>query len=168
MYKPEKLIYLYSNRNSMKFIPIVFMLFFFQSCKEIIKAPEFEKIDKIELKENNEGKMVLVAKALFTNPNLVGGKFQIKNIEVYIDDKFLGKLNSDIYKVPAKKIFSIPLEISFNNDFIKNNKGNVWDMINKLASNSLSVRYEGKILYIIQGIKVPYSIHYEEKVKIIK
>ncbi len=152
----------------MKYIPLILLAIFLNSCSEIIKAPEFQGIKKIDLKQSDDGKTILVANAEFKNPNLVGGKFQVDNIEVFIDEKPAGKLNSETYKVPAKKEFIVPLEIDFNNDFFKQNKGNLWDMLGKLANNSLKVKYQGNIIYVSHGLHIPYSIDYEEEIKIFK
>ncbi len=152
----------------MKFTYLLLFVFLFSSCKNMVKAPDFKGIKNIDIKQKENGKSVLVANAAFTNPNLVGGKFKIDNIEVFIDNKAVGKLNSEEYKVPAKKDFVVPLEIDFDKDFLKNNKGNLWDMLGKLANNSLKVKYVGKIRYVSHGLNIPYSIDYEEEIKIFK
>lgn len=134
----------------------------------MIKAPDFKGIKNIDLKQKENGKTVLIANAEFENPNLVGGKFQVDEVKVYIDDKPLGKLNSEAYKVPAKEKFVIPLEIDFNKDFFKQNKGSFLDMLDKLANNSLKVKYQGNIIYVSHGLNIPYPIDYEEEIKIFK
>jgi len=137
----------------------------FISCN-MIKAPEFKGISGIDIQKNQQGKYVLVAKARFHNPNLVGGKFQLKDVKVYVDDKYFANLNADTYKVPSKKDFDIPLEVNFDKKYFT--KNNILDALNKLLDNKLKVKYLGKIYYVSHKLNIPYDIDYEEEIKIIE
>jgi len=132
----------------------------------MIKAPEFKGISGIDIQKNQEGKYVLVAKARFHNPNLLGGKFQLKDVKVYVDDKYLANLNADTYKVPSKKDFSIPLTVNLDEKYF--NKQNLLNALGNLLNNRLKVRYQGKIYYVSHKLNIPYNIDYEEEIKIKK
>jgi len=149
---------------------LLFLILLLGSCKKIIKAPEFKGIQNISLKQNQTGKTLIVANAVFINPNLVGGKFQIDSIKVFVNGKFMGNLNSEVYKVPSKKSFSLPLEIDFNENYLKNNNSlsDMLDILSKLVKDSIQVKYQGKILYVSHGLKIPYKIDYQENIKIFK
>jgi len=150
----------------MNYIRFLVLILFLSSCQNLTKTPEFKGIEKIELRKNPSGETVIVANVLFDNPNLVGGNFKIDNVDVFIDEKFIGKVNSEIYKVPSKKSFVIPLEVNFNMEFLKQNKGNLLGMLKNLANNTLKIKYLGKIVYVFHGLKIPYSIDHEEEIKI--
>jgi LEA14-like dessication related protein len=152
----------------MKHFSIFFFVLFLSSCQNIVKSPEFKGINKISLKQKENGKTVLVANAEFSNPNLVGGKFKVDQIEVYIDNQLAGNLNSETYKVPPKKNFIIPLEIDFNKNFFTKDKKGILDLLDKLAGNKLKVKYQGKLRYVSHGLNIPYDIDYEEDIKIFK
>ncbi len=130
----------------------------------MVKAPEFKGITHIDLKKKENGKLILVAYAKYHNPNLLGGKFKVKDIQVLVNDKFLANLNSETYKVPTKKDFEIPLEVDFDPNYFK--KGNLLDALNSAINNKLKVHYQGKIYYVSHGINLPYQINYTQDVKL--
>ena len=130
----------------------------------MIKAPEFKGITGINLKKNTQGNLVLVANAKYHNPNLLGGKFQVKDIKVFVNDKYMANLNTDTYKVPTKKDFTVPLEVDFDTKYLK--KDNLLDALNAALNNKLKVQYKGKIFYVSHGLNIPYTIDYTQEVKL--
>jgi len=151
------------NKQMKKTILILSTIFILFSCN-MIKAPEFQGIENIDLKKNNTGNLVLVANARFHNPNLLGGKFQVKDIKVYINDKFFASLNSETYKIPTKKDFVIPLEVDFDTKYLK--KDNILDALNSVVNNKMKVHYKGKIYYVSHGLNIPYKVDYQQDIKI--
>jgi hypothetical protein len=148
----------------MKKILLTISIFVFFAACDMVKAPDFQGISKIDFKKKDNGKLVLVAYAKYHNPNLLGGKFQVKDIKVYVDDKYFADLNSETYKVPTKKDFEIPLEVDFDAKYFK--KNNILDALNSLINNKLKVHYKGKIVYVSHGLNIPYQLDYEQEVKI--
>ena len=148
----------------MKKLAILFLLLALNACN-VMKAPEFKGISNIDIKKNAQGKTVLVAYAKYNNPNLLGGKFKIKDIKVFVNDKYFANLNSESYKVPGKKDFEVPLEVNFDASFFKK-KGNLLDAISNALKNKLKVQYKGKIYYVSHKLNIPYAIDYTQDVKI--
>ncbi len=148
----------------MKNVTILLLLILFTSCS-MPKAPEFVGVTKIDLKKNNQGKLVLLAFAKYHNPNLVGGTFILKDVKVFVDDKYFANLNSQNYTVPAKKDFEIPLEVDFDVNYFKK-KSNILGALNAALQNKLKVHYVGKIYYVNLELNIPYKIDYEQEVKI--
>ncbi len=148
-----------------KFLLSISVLLFFTACN-MVKAPEFQGVSKIDFKKKDDGKLVLVAYAKYHNPNLLGGKFQVKDIKVFVDDKFFANLNSETYKVPTKKDFEIPLEVDFDAKYFK--KNNILDALNSLINNKLKVHYKGNIVYVSHGLNIPYPLDYQQEVKIME
>jgi len=133
------------------------------SCS-LTKAPEFKGITGIDIVKNKQNKLVLVANAKFYNPNLLGGKFKISDIKVSVNEKYLANLNSDTYKVPSKKDFTIPLEVDFDESYLK--KSNLLNILNAVLHNKLKVQYKGVIYYVSHGLKVPYHVDHTQDVKL--
>jgi len=148
----------------MKKLAILLLLLVLNACN-MMKAPEFIGISNIDIQKNVQEKTVLIAYAKFNNPNLLGGKFKIKDIKVFVNDKYFANLNSDVYKVPVKKDFEIPLEVNFDASFFKK-KGNLLDAISNALSNKLKVQYKGKIYYVSHKLNIPYNIDFTQDVKI--
>ncbi len=142
---------------------ILFVYLILSACN-MVKAPEFQGIDSIDLKQNKQNKLVLVAYAKYHNPNLVGGQFKISDIKVYVNDRYMANLNAETYKVPAKKDFIVPLEVDFDKNYLK--KSNLLDALNAALNNQLKVSYKGKIYYVSHGLNMPYKIDYTQDIKL--
>ncbi len=154
------------NILTMKHLGLLLLIITLSSCN-VMKAPEFTGISNIDLKKNAQGKTVLVAYAKYHNPNLLGGKFKIKDIKVFVNNEFFANLNSETYKVPSKKDFEVPLEVNFDASFFKK-KGNLLDALSNALQNKLKVQYKGKIYYVSHKLNIPYAIDYSQDVKIFK
>jgi len=148
----------------MKKISILLLLLFFATCN-MPQVPEFVGISKIDFKKNKQGKLVLLTHAKYHNPNLVGGTFILKDVKVFIDNKYFANVNSQDYKVPAKKDFEIPLEVDFDMNFFKK-KNSIFGALNAALKNKLTVQYNGKIYFVNMKLNIPYNIDYEQEVKI--
>ncbi len=147
-----------------RYFLFLFALFISLQACNMVKAPEFKGITNIDLKKNKDGKTVLVAYAKYHNPNLLGGKFQVKDMKVFVNDKFFANLNSDTYKVPTKRDFEIPLEVDFDASYFK--KDNLLDALNSVLNNKLNVQYKGKIYYVSHGVSIPYDVDYTQELKL--
>ena len=148
-----------------RFLFIAIAILFLQACN-LTKAPEFKGITNIDVKKNSQNKLVLVAYAKFHNPNLLGGKFKISDVKVYANDKYVANLNSETYKVPSKKDFTIPLEVEFDESYLK--KSNLLDVLNSVLNNKLKAHYTGTIYYVSHGLNVPYKIDHTQEIKLIE
>ncbi len=147
-----------------KRLVILWIALVFSGACNMIKAPKFKGIDNISLMKNEQGKLVLVAYAKFHNPNLLGGKFKVNDVKVYINDRFFANLNADTYKIPSKKDFTLPLEVDFDKSYFK--KDNVLDALKSVIRNELKVQYKGKIYYVGAGLNIPYKVDYIQEVKL--
>jgi len=145
------------------FLFLSLSILFLQACS-LTKAPEFKGITGIDIVKNKQNKLVLAANAKFYNSNLLGGKFKISDIKVFVNDQYLANLNSEIYKVPSKKKFTIPLEVDFDKSYLK--KSNLLDVLNAVLHNKLKVQYKGFIYYVSHGLKVPYKVDYTQDMKL--
>jgi hypothetical protein len=152
------------NKN-MKQIGLILILALSISSCNVMKAPEFTGISNIDIKKNKQGKTVLVAYAKYHNPNLLGGKFKIKDVKVFVNDKYFANINSDTYKVPSIKDFEVPLEVDFDASYFKK-KGNILEALSSALKNKLKVHYQGKIYYVSHKLNIPYKIDYTQDVKI--
>jgi len=156
-----------NHKNAtMKKLGLLFIIIISLQACNVLKAPEFKGIKQIDLKQKQNGKLILVAYAQYHNPNLLGGKFEIKDIAVSVNDKFLANLNAKTYKVPAKKDFEVPLEVDFDEKFLK--KDNLLDALGSLLNNKMKIHYLGKIYYVSHKIRIPYKIDYQQDVKLIE
>ena len=72
---------------------------------------------------------------------------------------------SDEFKVPAKKEFTIPLQVNIPTDSILSNQ-NISGLLGSLFSKKIKVHYKGDIKYKVLGFSHKYHIDKTEDVKI--
>lgn len=135
------------------------------SCT-LTKKPTFKKVDKIEIIKADLSEISLKADAVFENPNHLKGTLSIEDLQVFIDEANVGTINATEFKVPAKSDFTIPLEGTFSlSKIYKENKNNLLSSVLKAAfTDSLSVRYKGKIKYHLGDFSYPYKIDEEQTI----
>lgn len=134
------------------------------SCK-VKEKPEFIKIEDIEVTDSNSQFVKLKAKALFKNLNSVGGKLATDSINVFVDGKQMALVTSEEFKVPAKKEFTIPLDIKIETKKLFN-KNNLKGILNSLLGEELKVRLKGDIKYKVLGFSHTYHLDKTEDIKV--
>ena len=79
-------------------------------------------------------------------------------VDVYINDKYLGKSNLDsMIQVPSKDTFFIPI-------IMKVDMGNIFsNMVQIMANPEVNVKLEGRAKMGKRGIFINYPIRYEGK-----
>lgn len=148
----------------MKQITLLFGLFLFlNSCgtKEI----EYQNLENLQILSVNSDEITLSADAVFKNPNILGGKVIPENLVVYIDDKEITKVKASEFKVPAKKEFSVPLEVTIPFDKLSNGGGLLGAVLNTIGKTH-QVTFKGILNYRVAGFKSSYSINHTEELKL--
>jgi len=151
-------------KNAISLLALLLLCF---SCK-LHKKPEFLRVENIEVVKANLKNVELKANAIFKNPNSLGGKLWTNDIKVFIDEKYIGTVTAEEFKVPAKKDFSIPLTVKFSaSKIIKNNKGNLLSAILKqVLEKKVVVNFKGDLGYKVIGFTSNYAIDYTEEIVI--
>lgn len=129
------------------------------------KKPEFIGVENIKVLESTSKYITLTADALFVNPNDVGGELQTDEIKVIVNDNEMSTVSTDLFKVPAKKEFSIPLKANILTDSLFSNKS-IGGLIGSLFSKKVKVQYKGDIKYKVFGFSYTYAVDKTEDIKI--
>lgn len=88
---------------------VAFIVFASPSAPEYIRTKDW-KIEKLK-----SGNLVFTAKAVFYNPNKAKTKLREVNLDVYVNDKYIGKvLQTEKIKINGQSSFDIPLQMEFN------------------------------------------------------
>lgn len=150
----------------LKFVLII-QLIFFVSCT-VTEKPEFVKLDSIKVKHSSTKTITVVTNAHFLNKNSVGGKLQLNTIDVFVDSIAVAKINSEIFEVPKKEKFTIPLTVKIPYDKVfKKNKNNILDnVLNMLTRKEILIQYKGTIRYKLGKFSYDYPLDYSNKVKL--
>lgn len=147
-----------------QFLKKNFILFFllltisstFFNCN-INKKPLFVALEDIKLIASNSKNIVLSAKALFINPNMIGGALKTDEIKILLNDNELGYLSTQRFNVPAKKEFTMPIKAVIPIDCIISNK-TIGGLIGSLFSHKIKVQYKGDIIYQTLGFSYKYNV----------
>lgn len=150
----------------MKKLVIFFGIFlFFFSCS-FKKAPVFLKVDHIKIINITSDTIRLGANAYFNNPNDVGGKMYTDQIKVIINDAAIAQVPSDVFKIPSRKDFTIPLKIDIPSKQIFENKKNgiLGGLLNVLTNKPVKVQLKGNLNYVVLGFKKEFIIDTIEEI----
>ncbi len=151
----------------MKFLYLSLFIFFLQSCK-VTEKPEFKKVESVKVIQAAAEGVIIKTDVVFLNPNIVGGILQGKNIKVNIDNQPVAVINTDKFKVPAKKEFTMPIlvEIPYNKVF-KDGKQNLLQTIMKVINQKeIDIKYQGEIDYSYKGFHYTYPLNHIQKILI--
>ena len=150
----------------MKKLVIFFGIFlFFFSCS-VKKALVFLKVDDIKIINITSDTIRLGANAYFNNPNDVGGKMYTDQIKVIINDAAIAQVSSDVFKIPSRKDFTIPLKIAIPSKQIFENKKNgiLGGLLNVLTNKPVKVQLKGNLNYVVLGFKKEFIIDTIEEI----
>jgi hypothetical protein len=151
-------------KNSLYFI-LSFLLF--TSCS-LTKQPVFVKIDNVKVMHFSSDTLRLKAVAFFENPNNVGGKISTDEMKVIVNGVEVAQVFSDKFRVPAKKIFQIPLQANIlTKDILKGFKtGLLSGLINTVLAKKIMIRIKGNLQYDVYGFKKEFLVDKTEEIKI--
>ncbi len=142
-------------------------VFFLTSCS-VTKKPIFVNVDAIKIVDITSETVSISALAHFENPNDVGGRFETKGIKVLINDVEIAEVKSEMFKIPAKKEFAVPMlvEIPLEELQKKLNTNFLEGLIGALLNKKLKVAFKGQLKYKVFGYSNHYDINQSEMVKI--
>ncbi|WP_046745411.1 LEA type 2 family protein [Kordia zhangzhouensis] len=151
----------------MKKLFIIPLLLLIISCS-VREKPLFVKVDNMHVVSSDLNRVVLTADAFFINPNDVGGSLESKHIDIIINDMVVAKMSSEVFDVPARKEFSIPLkvEIPTKEIFKKNAQDVLGGLLTSLLSKKINVQYKGIITYHTLGFSYDYEIEKSQEITI--
>ncbi len=136
----------------------------FFNCK-VKEKPLFVDVKNVAVLSSSSETIILSAEALFINPNTIGGTLKTDAIKIYVNENEVGDVSTDVFKVPAKKEFTIPLKARIPVDRIFSKK-NIGGLIGSLFSQTIKVRYKGAIVYKALGLSYTYDLDESDTVKI--
>lgn len=148
----------------MKQLIILSTIFMFFSCT-VNKKPEFIGVENIKVLESTSKYITLTADAFFVNPNDIGGELQTDEIKVIVNNNEMSTVSTELFQVPAKKEFSIPLKANIPTDSLFSNKS-IGGLIGSLFSKKVKVQYKGDIKYKVFGFSYTYTVDKTEDIKI--
>ncbi len=139
------------------------LIFSLNSC--VTKKIEYQKLENLQVLSVSNKEITLRADAIFKNPNILGGTVTPENILVFIDGKEITTVKSSEFKVPARKNFSVPLEVTIPFKKLSGSGGILGAFLNSLGKTH-EISFKGNLNYKVAGIKSTYEINHTEKLKL--
>lgn len=131
-------------------------------------APSFKKLQNVKITQARKDSITLTAQALYYNPNIIGGKVLGADINVFINDVPVGKLNqTEQIAIPKESEFEVPIAITFNpKQVFKNNRGFLQQALKSFFKNELAVKYDGTATMEILNVPFKVPVNYTDTVRL--
>ncbi|KGL62957.1 LEA type 2 family protein [Polaribacter sp. Hel1_85] len=150
-------------KNFLYFTIIIFVI---SSCS-VNKQPVFVNVDNVKVTSFKGDTIRLKAEAFFKNPNDVGGKISTDEIKVIVNGAEVAQVSSKEFKVPARKDFTIPLNVVIpaRKVFENNKNGILGGLLNSVLNKSIKVQFIGDIKYKVFGYSSVYPVDQIQEIK---
>jgi len=147
----------------MKKLLVVFVCFVLVSCT-LIDPPEFIGVEEVMLQKFDGKEIEIVASLKFLNPNSLGGNLKYDAIEVVVNDLNVGVISSELFEVPTKKEFSVPLVAKINYcDLFKSDLKNVLkNILDVVFERKINIKFQGNVVYKLGSLSYNYPLNYSD------
>lgn len=133
-----------------------------QSCKQPEEEPEFKYVHNVKVNKVTGEEVLLSAEAVFYNPNDMRMKLRAVDVDVFVSDKKVGKIEQDLKTtIPALEEFTVPFKATFN---IKE-MGVMNTLLGLIGGQKFPVKYDGHIKVSVYGIPFRVPVEYEDEVR---
>ncbi|MCB0510341.1 MAG: LEA type 2 family protein [Chitinophagales bacterium] len=152
-----------TSKKSSSFFPFVLVLFFlfFRVPCFAFENPSFVKIKDWHIEKIGSLQIIISAKAVYYNPNKVKAKLSALDLNAFVGETKLGKieqLNKTI-KIKKEQAFEIPLRIDISPETSSWNY--IQALLNGLSMNDFILNIRGR--FTIKAAGVPIKISLDEK-----
>lgn len=142
---------------------LLFLVLAINACKKPDEEPEFKYVKNVQVKKIAGTEVLLTADAVFFNPNDMKMKLRGVDVDLYVKEKKVGKINQEVKtRIPANDEFEIPFSATFDIKEV----GVLNTLMSLMGGNKLPVRYKGHIKATVHGFPFRVPIDYEEEVRI--
>lgn len=130
--------------------------------KPPVQDPYFVKMKGFKVVSFNTDKVELFSTAVFYNTYKNKAKLLEVDIDVYLEDKYLGKVvNQDNIDIPKLSAFDVPLLLQLDppGPAVKNS---LWQSAKLLTGRKVKIKYNGYIKLRVIGF-IPIKVKLEEE-----
>lgn len=144
----------------LKFILVfIFSFSFLQQAVAEPSAPEYLRTKNWKIEKVSGTILELTAEVVFYNPNKVKAKLRDLDLDIFLNEKFLGKVIQDnMVKIPGKSSFDIPIRFKF--DLSKSELG-LSSLLGLLSNNKFIVDMKGFLKANVFAL--PFKIKLDER-----
>jgi LEA14-like dessication related protein len=123
----------------------------------------FLGVKNINIEPDEKGDPILMAEALFHNPNRVKMKLKEIHVDVIVDGKLSAQVNQQLtLTIAAKSDFSVALIAQLSLKEL----GLLDTIVNLLGGKKYNLEYLGYVRVAVHGVTVKVPISYKEEVRL--
>jgi LEA14-like dessication related protein len=139
------------------FLPLMVIAIYMSSCQKP-KALEYKSYSNFKVEKVGLSDIQLAMDLVYYNPNNVGLQLKRTDLDVYINDNFLGTTSQEYQITIAKKSdFTLPLHIKVDGKNIFKN------LFATLFNKEITVKVTGKVKVGKANVFINYPVNYEGK-----
>lgn len=128
----------------------------FMSCSFTkVKEPEFQELSNIKIEKMGLSTSTLSMEAVYFNPNSWGMELTETDLDIFIDNTYLGHTRQKFrIRINKKSDFSIPVLLEVDSKKLLKNG------LNLLTSEKVEVKAKGKVKIAKAGIEKSINVDY--------
>lgn len=148
----------------MRNIFYIVLLIGFVSCSKP-ESPEFKYLENVQVELESLSTAKLHADAVLYNPNKNAVTIKGADIDIYMENKAIGKLDMDYnIKVEGNSDFKVPLDVAIQlKDLNLNSIGAAFGLFGNVGPE---LYYLGKIKVKAYGVTFSVKVDYKQKINI--
>lgn len=151
--------------RSLRFWPFLLIILIY-SCSAP-REPIFKSMKNVTASMLSAQEVMVRGIAVYENPNAVGGDLTAMNVNVWVDDIDVGKMDQNLnVAVPANSSFEVPVEFRFDPAKIFKGKGLFGSVISILEKKSVDVKYRGSVTMEMMNVSFDVPVDFEESVSL--
>ena len=152
-------------KNLLKVLLLFSVLF---SACTFTEKPEFLRIENLKANKVSLTNINITSDAVFFNPNDIGYEVVESNIDVFINDKLIGKAKQiETINIDRKGNFSLPLEINYSpQEILKDSKDLFSSILFNVLTQKIDLTFKGNIKLQKAGIPIEIPLEYKHTLKL--
>jgi LEA14-like dessication related protein len=129
---------------------------------QIPQKPEFQGLEDVEFRGAVlDGSLVLMAEAIFENPNGFGVDVTELEMDVFVDDRQAAHIRQTLAAImPAGGRFAVPVEIDIPLETVYEDAGDLLSGL--LSEKQVQIRLDGWIRVEAMGFRLTVPLSHEE------
>ncbi|MFY0643780.1 MAG: LEA type 2 family protein [Bacteroidia bacterium] len=153
----KKIFWNYSSN-----LPVLFAILLLGCSKPSI--PSFQRLETLKVERVAPVIYRISANAVYNNPNPFGGQLVRTDIDIFIDEQLIAKVEQDeAVEVAKNSEFIIPIVFRVDPvDLVNNRDGILQSIIEQIGQNEINIRYKGYVTVKMLSKKIKVPMDYTE------
>ena len=131
------------------------------------EEPEFQYMKNFSAKIISLDNVKVSGISVYQNPNPVGGNLVKMDMEVWVDEVSVGKLEKPLsVAVPANGEFELPFEVQFSPKKVFKDQGLLGGLLGVLSNKKLNMKYRGTVTMEVMKVHFDIPVDFTEEISL--